>query len=50
MLHVDRLSTSDLRELITSDNWPSISIYMPTHKLGALSEDRIRLLNLLRAA
>ena len=50
MLHVDRLSTSDLRELITSDNWPSISIYMPTHKLGALSEDRIRIRNLLRAA
>ena len=50
MLHIDTLSTAELRELVDFEQDPCISLFMPTHRSGAMSEDRTRFRNLLRAA
>lgn len=50
MLHVDSLTDDSLRALVAWQRWPSVSLYIPTHRSGAISEDRTRLRNLLRCA
>jgi len=44
------LSRPELRALIEAPRQPSVSIYMPTHRIGDTKQDQIRLKNLLREA
>jgi hypothetical protein len=48
---MDIPTTQDILELIEESGGPHVSLYMPTHKLGAeTQEDRIHLKNLLTSA
>ncbi|MBE0431398.1 MAG: hypothetical protein IBX67_06195 [Dehalococcoidia bacterium] len=44
------LSTEELGRLMESVENPAVSIYMPTHRVGDIEQDPIRLKNLLREA
>jgi len=44
------LSTQELGRLLESAENPAVSIYMPTHRVGDIEQDPIRLKNLLREA
>lgn len=44
------LSREELGRLMQSPEKPAVSIYMPTHRVGDLEQDPIRLKNLLREA
>lgn len=44
------LSTEELGRLMESAETPLVSIYMPTHRVGDIEQDPIRLKNLLREA
>jgi len=44
------LSEEDLSDLLEKAGYPAISIYMPTHRTGDISQDQIRLKNLLGEA
>ena len=42
------LSKEELNTLIHNHGNPAVSVYMPTHRVGEVEQDRIRLRNLLR--
>ncbi len=44
------ISRGELRALLEADGEPAVSIYMPAHRTGDITEDPIRLKNILRAA
>jgi hypothetical protein len=49
--HVDGIRADDIRGLLETTTEPCVSLYMPTHRVGAETEqDPIRLRNLLAAA